>query len=68
MKELSAELSSPSDAIFDRKSSQCWIKVESGSDVSQVRVVQLWDVWRKSVECLMMTVIQRSSGCNLQSA
>ena len=44
MKELSAELSSPSDAIFDRKSSQCWINVESGSDVSQVRVVQLWDV------------------------
>ena len=36
MKELSAELSSPSDAIFDRKSSQCWINVESGSDVSQV--------------------------------
>ena len=44
MKELSAELSSPSDAIFDRKSSQCWINVESGSNVSQVRVVQLWEV------------------------
>ena len=44
MKELRAELSSPSDAIFDRKSSQCWINVESGSDVSQVGVVQLWDV------------------------
>ena len=44
MKELSAELSSPSDAIFDRKSSQYWINVESGSDVSQVRVVQLWEV------------------------
>ena len=44
MKELSAELSSPLDAIFDRKLSQCWINVESGSDVSQVRVVQLWDV------------------------
>ena len=41
MKELSAELSSPSDAFFDLKSSQCWINVESGSDVSQVRVVQL---------------------------
>ena len=45
MKELSAELSSPSDAIFDRK----WINVESVSDVSQVRVVQLWDV---SSRCL----------------
>ena len=44
MKELSAELNSPSDDIFDRKSSQCWINVESGSNVSQVRVVQLWDV------------------------
>ena len=43
MKEQSAELSSPSDAIFDCKSSQCWINVELGSDVSQVRVVQLWD-------------------------
>ena len=44
MKELSAEFSSPSDAIFDRKSSQCWMNVKSGSDVSQVRVVQLWGV------------------------
>ena len=32
----------PSDAIFDCKSSQCWINVESASDVSQVHVVQLW--------------------------
>ena len=29
---------------FRSKSSQCWINVESGSDVSQVGVVQLWDV------------------------
>ena len=44
MKELSAELSSPSDAIFDLKLSQCWINVESRSEMSQVRVMQLWDV------------------------
>ena len=37
MKELSVELSSPSDAISIAN-------VESGSDVSQVRVVQLCDV------------------------
>ena len=72
MKELSTELSSPSDAIFDPKSSQCWINVESGSDVSQVRVVQLWDV---SSRCLTKVCwvsdddsFQRSPGCNLQSA
>ena len=42
MKELSAELSSPSDAISGRKSSQCWINAESVWCVSDSCCV--WDV------------------------